>query len=247
MSILMPLLQPQLNNFLCRLYLRVAGLRLRPLRSLVFSRSMAVKMPPKASSSKRKASKADIDESEHEEVDLNGQKDDSQDNGKASKANKKAKTAKEPVKPLDASLPTNITFPINLTLEPKPPGTTRLSTWNVCGINSCIRKGFDFYVKAEDPDILIVTETKTDKEVDNEVLKSRFPVRLKLSFPVARKHELTCFTVICLPITQYRIWGADPKKGQSGTAIFSKIKPKQVKLGLPTLDEEKTQGRCITL
>jgi len=133
-------------------------------------------MPPKASSSKRKASKADVDESEHEDVEENGQDDESQEKGKASKSNKKAKTAKEPVKPLDASIPTNITFPINLSLEPKPPGTTRLSTWNVCGISSCIKKGFDFYVKAENPDVLIVTETKTDKELDNETLKSRFPV-----------------------------------------------------------------------
>lgn len=48
----------------------------------------------------------------------------------------------------------------------------------VCGINSCIKKGFDFYVKAENPDILILTETKADKEVDNETIKSRYPVRI---------------------------------------------------------------------
>lgn len=131
-------------------------------------------MPPKASSSKRKAK---ADESEHEdeedEHDVDSQE---QTKGKKSQATKKAKVVKEPVKPLDPSVPTNITFPINLTLEAKPEGTTRLACWNVCGINACIKKGFDFYVKAENPDVLILTETKVDKEVDHDLLKSRYPV-----------------------------------------------------------------------
>ncbi|KAK9894178.1 hypothetical protein P389DRAFT_146722 [Cystobasidium minutum MCA 4210] len=176
-------------------------------------------MPPKTSSSKRKA-KADESEHEKDVVDEDGDSSQEQSKVKKSQPAKKAKVQKEPVKPLDPSLPTNITFPINLTLEAKPPGTTRLACWNVCGINSCIKKGFDFYVKAENPDVLILTETKVDKEVDHDALKSRYP---------------------------YRVWGADPKKGQSGTAVFSKTKPKSVKMGLPTLDEATTQGRCLTL
>ena len=134
-------------------------------------------MPPKASSStKRKAAKDKVeDESDYaKEEDQDDSQ--SQTNGKKSQATKKAKVQKEPVKPLDPSIPTNITFPINLTLPPKAEGTTRLSCWNVCGINSCIKKGFEFYVKAENPDVLIVTETKVDKEVDHDILKSRYPV-----------------------------------------------------------------------
>lgn len=131
-------------------------------------------MPPKASSSKRKAAKDKVeDESDHANED---EHDDSQTNGKKSQASKKAKVQKEPVKPLDPTVPTNVTFPINLTLPPKAEGTTRLACWNVCGINSCIKKGFEFYIKAENPDVLIVTETKVDKEVDHDILKSRYPV-----------------------------------------------------------------------
>lgn len=199
-----------------------------------------LKMPPKASSSKRKA-KADESEPEYQEdEDDNSQE---QTKGKKSQSAKKAKVQKEPVKPLDPSVPTNITFPINLTLEAKPAGTTRLACWNVCGINSCIKKGFDFYVKAENPDVLILTETKVDKEVDHDMLKSKYPVIWDSLLPVTcvgtdeKLHHRQ----------QYRIWGADPKKGHSGTAVFSKIKPKTVKMGLPTLDEATTQGRCLTL
>lgn len=149
-------------------------------------------MPPRAaaSSTKRKASSKNDYKEEDSEDDVNGaaivgeedaDEDDSRPKGKASKSNgsKKAKVQKEPVKPLDPSLPTNITFPINLTLEAKAEGTTRLANWNVCGINSCVKKGFDFYVKAENPDVLVVTETKLDKEFDNDTLKARYPVSSK--------------------------------------------------------------------
>ena len=46
---------------------------------------------------------------------------------------------------------------------------------------------------------------------------------------------------------QHRIWGSDPKKGYAGTAVFSKVKPQRVVIGLPTLDLDATKGRCITL
>lgn len=158
-------------------------------RSASSSRA-SVKMPPKASSSKRKAvkDKVEDEESDYQGEDA-GEQDESQKNGKKPQAAKKAKVQKEPVKPLDPSVPTNITFPINLTLPPKSEGTIRLACWNVCGINSCIKKGFDFYIKAENPDVLIVTETKVDKEVDHEVLKSRYPVRV--SYPPVPHMYLT--------------------------------------------------------
>ncbi|KAL7007266.1 hypothetical protein EMMF5_003105 [Cystobasidiomycetes sp. EMM_F5] len=166
-------------------------------------------MAPKAST-KRKAQADDVEAADHDE---------SPDSPKVEKKAKKS-AAKDPVIPLDPSLPTNITFPIEIQYPPKAEGTIRLANWNVCGINSCIKKGFDFYVKAENPDILILTETKADKEVDNETIKSRYP---------------------------YRYWGADPKKGNAGTAILSKVKPLRATLGLPTLDEKTTTGRCVTL
>lgn len=151
---------------------------LSSFRPVTNSSRAGIKMPPKASSSKRKATKDKVeDESDYANEDENGDSQ-SQTDGKKAQSSKKAKVQKEPVKPLDPSVPTNITFPINLTLPAKPEGTTRLACWNVCGINPCIKKGFEFYVKAENPDVLIITETKVDKEVDHDILKSRYPVRI---------------------------------------------------------------------
>lgn len=152
-------------------------------------------MPPKASSSKRKATKDKVeDESDYANED---EKSDSQSqtNGKKAQSAKKAKVQKEPVKPLDPSVPINITFPINLTLPAKPEGTTRLACWNVCGINSCIKKGFEFYVKAENPDVLIITETKVDKEVDHDILKSRYPVSILI---IQADSNLSSWIFLCL-------------------------------------------------
>lgn len=90
-------------------------------------------MPPKGSSSKRKAKQVD----KEEDIETNSEGE--QGNSKASKP-KKAKTSKGPVIPLDPSLPINTTFPIDVSLPPKPEGTIRLSNWNVCGINSAMKK-----------------------------------------------------------------------------------------------------------
>jgi AP endonuclease-1 len=111
-------------------------------------------MPPKrASSSKRKASDSDDE---------------------APKTPKKAKVADAPIntQPTNKVLPVNIVFPGALqrpwyqkktTSNPFPdriPGTLRLATWNVCGLAASQKKGFKYYVEAEDPDILVLTETK---------------------------------------------------------------------------------------
>lgn len=75
--------------------------------------------------------------------------------------------------------PTNKLLPVNIQFPPKHPGTTRLAAWNVSGLVACEKKvcfvfnnacssiltnyqGFKHYVAAEDPDILIITETKVD-------------------------------------------------------------------------------------
>ena len=76
-------------------------------------------MPPK---SKRKA--AEPDDADHDPAS------DVEDGDKPAKKPKKAPAAKAPVVPLDPSLPTNITFPIEIKLPAKATGTTRLSCWN---------------------------------------------------------------------------------------------------------------------
>lgn len=83
--------------------------------------------------------------------------------------------------------------------------------------------GFSRYVEAEDADILIVTETKTP-EIKLAALDDRY---------------------------EYRFWGDHTvKKGQAGTAIFSKIKPLNVTRGFTESDEvtaADSEGRMITL
>jgi hypothetical protein len=143
-------------------------------------------MSPKAS--KRKvAAESDAEVSSHS------------DSEQTKKPAAKKSKAKEPVKPLDASLPHNTAFPKDLQPFPaKAEGSVRLSAWNVCGIKACDKKvssplfrrvvfradwshspllqGLRSYLEAEDADIVILTETKS---VDPEIkeLKDRYEVR----------------------------------------------------------------------
>ena len=96
-------------------------------------------MPPKGSAVKRKAKAAAPEESGDDESPKqhkNKQKqkqdasDEDDDNEKPSAAKKSKKAPKEPVKPLDPSIPTNVTFPIEVSFASKKAGTTRLSCWN---------------------------------------------------------------------------------------------------------------------
>ncbi|KAM0753627.1 hypothetical protein T439DRAFT_322519 [Meredithblackwellia eburnea MCA 4105] len=135
---------------------------------------------------------------------------------------KKATKTKEPVKPLDPTLPTNTVIPPDLlTFESKAEGVVRIATWNVCGIKACDKKGLRQYVAAEDADILVLCETKTG-EPDIADLTAKYP---------------------------YRYWGVDPKKGNAGTAILSKLEPIQVTFGMPTTKEPQSEsaGRIVTL
>ena len=121
-------------------------------------------MPPKraASSSKRKASNSDSEE-EFEKttkkpkvaVTGTGTESDRASNGQ----------------PTNKVLPTAISFPS------RTEKSVRIASWNVCGLAASQKKvrrrfrdcsgaiidivqGFRYYVEAEDPDILILTETK---------------------------------------------------------------------------------------
>ncbi|KAI0067811.1 DNase I-like protein [Artomyces pyxidatus] len=110
--------------------------------------------------------------------------------------------------------PPRFIFPI------KGEGNIRMTTWNVNGIKSVDEKE---YLQAEDPDILILTETKHAKgRPDIMCLKTRY---------------------------KYQTWGTDPKPSQAGTAILSKQKPLNVVIGLPTWPDpqEETAGRYVQL
>ena len=94
----------------------------------------------------------------------------------------------------------------------------KLISWNVNGIRSVMTKGFLDYVASENPEIFCLQETKID-------------------------HSLTNIKHDAYP---YVYWNCADKKGYSGTAIFSKIKPLDVHYGLKMEHHDK-EGRIITL
>lgn len=95
----------------------------------------------------------------------------------------------------------------------------KLVSWNVNGIRACIKKGFREYVETEQPEILCLQETKAHEG----------------QLDIAWLHELGYDTT----------FNSAVKKGYSGTAIFSKTKPKKVALGLG-VEQHDQEGRVIT-
>lgn len=93
----------------------------------------------------------------------------------------------------------------------------KLVSWNVNGLRACVNKGFLEYFEEVDADIFSIQETKLQQgQIDLE-----------------------------LPgYNQY--WNYAKKKGYSGTAVFTKIKPLEVKYGIE-MEEHDQEGRVITL
>ncbi|MCH7973335.1 MAG: exodeoxyribonuclease III [Bacteroidetes bacterium] len=94
----------------------------------------------------------------------------------------------------------------------------RILSWNVNGIRAVYKKGFVEWIRSVDPDILCIQETKAREEQLPEDLKNIDDYQ------------------------SYFCWGE--KKGYSGTAIYTKEKPKNVsrKLGIEKFDIE---GRIL--
>lgn len=83
--------------------------------------------------------------------------------------------------------------------------TIRLYSWNVNGIRAVIKKGaFQQFMAEHQPDIVGLQETKAEQG------------QAEIDLP---EYE--------------EFWNSASKKGYSGTAIFSKIKPLSVSLGVP--------------
>lgn len=93
----------------------------------------------------------------------------------------------------------------------------KLISWNVNGIRACLTKGFEDFFNKIDADIFCIQETKCQKE------------QIQLEFEGYRSY-----------------WNSAEKKGYSGTAIFTKIKPKNVTYGIG-IEEHDKEGRVITL
>ena len=94
----------------------------------------------------------------------------------------------------------------------------QLISWNVNGIRACLKKGFLDSVDKINPDILCLQETRTGEKP------------LETEWPTAYK----------------AYWNSAVRNGYAGTAVFSKIEPIQVTLGLGK-EEHDQEGRVITL
>ncbi|WP_141433998.1 exodeoxyribonuclease III [Bacillus sp. 03113] len=91
----------------------------------------------------------------------------------------------------------------------------KLVSWNVNGIRACVKKGFLDYFNEIDADVFCIQETKLQEGQ------------------------------IILELDGYlQYWNYAQKKGYSGTAVFTKVKPLSVYYGIGTEDLE---GRAITL
>ncbi|ORX84008.1 hypothetical protein K493DRAFT_239487 [Basidiobolus meristosporus CBS 931.73] len=111
-------------------------------------------------------------------------------------------------------------MPGTYSYEELPENQIKLVSWNVNSLNAAMKKGFLEYVKAENPDILCLQETKLN-QAPKDVLKKEY---------------------------KYQYWPCcqSGKKGYAGTAILSRIEPLQVTYGLDDSDLDD-EGRVITL
>ena len=94
----------------------------------------------------------------------------------------------------------------------------KLISWNVNGIRACLNKGFEDFFKSVNADIFCIQETKCQKEQVEGLEYDGY--------------------------TSY--WNSAEKKGYSGTAVFTKIKPITVTYGIG-IEEHDKEGRVITL
>ena len=93
----------------------------------------------------------------------------------------------------------------------------KLISWNVNGIRACVNKGFKEFFNNINADIFCIQETKCQTG------------QIELEFD-----------------GYYSFWNSAEKKGYSGTAIFTKIKPENVSYGIGIQEHDK-EGRVITL
>ena len=97
----------------------------------------------------------------------------------------------------------------------------KLVSWNVNGLRAALGKGFQDFLKEVKADVFCIQETKLQKEQLDENILNVFK-------------EYNCY------------WNSAEKKGYSGTAIFTKIKPINVSYGIG-IEEHDKEGRVITL
>ena len=93
----------------------------------------------------------------------------------------------------------------------------KLISWNVNGLRACVGKGFEESFKALDADVFCLQETKMQEG------------QLDLQFPGYESY-----------------WNYADKKGYSGTAVYTRVKPLSVTLDMG-IDEHDHEGRVINV
>lgn len=93
----------------------------------------------------------------------------------------------------------------------------KIISWNVAGLRAALNKGFDKFFESEEADIYCLQETK--------VLESENPFH---------------------PLGYYEYLYPAEKKGYSGTMIYTRKKPINIKYGIG-VDEYDSEGRVMTL
>lgn len=93
----------------------------------------------------------------------------------------------------------------------------KLVSWNVNGLRACVNKNFNEYFRQTDADIFCLQETKLQ---DGQICMD-----------LGEEYE------------QY--WNYAEKKGYSGTAVFTKLKPLSVRYGME--EDREEEGRILTL
>jgi len=96
-------------------------------------------------------------------------------------------------------------------------GEIKIVSWNVVGFKSIMNKGFEKYLKNEDPHMIFLNETKINS---NMVDEDKFP-------------------------GYHSYFYSGEKKGYSGVALITKIVPKSIKYGIG-IEEHDNEGRVIT-
>lgn len=95
----------------------------------------------------------------------------------------------------------------------------KLVSWNVNGIRAALGKGLPDSMDALQPDIVCFQEVKARQEQVNDFWLARWP---------------------------HIIWNPAEKAGYSGVAVFSRVAPLSVKLGMD-MPEHDNEGRVITV
>ena len=93
----------------------------------------------------------------------------------------------------------------------------KLVSWNVNGLRACMEKGFMDSFRSLDADVFCLQETKLQEG------------QIQMELPGYEQY-----------------WNYAEKKGYSGTAVFTRIKPINVSYGLG-IEEHDHEGRVITL